>query len=286
MKRTTNPFLTRHRSRWFSLLLSIAATAISQGADLPLNGPWRFAYTSTLPRAKVVEKFTVAVMVKPPPRIPDADQFALDLQVPGYWDEQLSYLPEAPWGNSVSYYEGTGSSPIRFPYPRGGRPRHPDAGRAFIVGTGWYKKAFAVPDDWRGRVVTLHVGGARIDTYCFVNGIYTGMHHGHDTPFEFDVTDQLTLGETNEVKYIRLQAAMWEARTKGGRLFVAAFNFRLDDPAAVALLDGMVEYVQSDGFQPRSTVSIADTLTPVLRGVQFKGLRGNDGNYYPGNSLY
>ncbi len=87
-------------------------------------------------------------------------------------------------------------------------------------------------------------------------------------------------------KYIRLQTAMWEARTDGGRLFVASFNFQMDDPAAVALLDGMLEYCQSSLFQPRSTISITDTLTPVLQGVQFKSLRGNDGNFYPGKSIF
>ena len=187
------------RGLLFAVVVALVSIGAPCTADVSLNGPWRFAYTSNLPRAKVVERFTVAVMIKPPPRIPDGDQFALDLQVPGYWDEQLGYIPEAPWGNSISYYEGTGSAPIRFPYPRGGRPRHPDAGRAFVVGAGWYKKLVEVPTDWRGRVVTLRVGGARIDTYCFVNGIYIGLHHGHDTPFEFAVTDQLKYGQANEV---------------------------------------------------------------------------------------
>ena len=224
MKLTTRLSLTKHHRGWFSLLLVLMAGAICRAGEFSLNGPWRFAYTSTLPYAKVVERFTVAVMIKPPPRIPDADQFALDLQVPGYWDEQLSYLPEAPWGNTVSYYDGTGSAPIRFPCPRSGRPRHPDAGRAFVVGTGWYKKALPVPENWRGRIATLRVGGARIDTYCFVNDIYIGRHHGHDTPFEFDVTDQLKFGQTNEfllavdnrVDYINSCALRGYAGQSGG----------------------------------------------------------------------
>ncbi len=181
-------------------ICALALAAVSSNAEVvELNGGWRFAYSSSLRRAEVVERFTVAVMIKPPPRVPADDQFALELQVPGYWDEQLSYLPEAPWGEGMAYYEGTGSAPIRFPYPRTGRPRHPDAGRAFIVGTGWYKKIFDVPENWHGRTALLRIGGARIDTYCYVNGIYIDMHHGHDTPFEFDIADQLKYGETNEI---------------------------------------------------------------------------------------
>ena len=81
-----------------------------------------------------------------------------------------------------------------------------------------------MPEDWRGRVVTLSVGGARIDTYCFVNGIYIGLHHGHDTPFEFEVTDQLKYGQSNEfilavdnrVDYINSCALRGYAGQSGG----------------------------------------------------------------------
>jgi hypothetical protein len=181
----------------FALALVTAAVAASE--EIPLNGAWEFAYTAKPGRAEVVEKFTVAVMIPPNPQVPEEDQFALSLQVPGYWDEQLPYLPDAPWGAKVNYYGGTGCTPIRFPFTGPGRPRHPDAGRPFIVGTGWYRKTVDVPEEWRGRTVVLRVGGARIDSHCFVNGLYNGMHHGHDTPFEFDLTDQLAYGRPNEL---------------------------------------------------------------------------------------
>jgi hypothetical protein len=146
----------------------------------------------------VVERFTVAIMVRPQPQVPTADQFALDMEVPGYWDDHLSYIPEAPWGTDVLYSD-TNSTPIRFPYMQSGRPRHPDAGVPFVTGVGWYKRTIEVPGEWRGRTVTLHVGGARIATYCYLNGIYLDKHHGHDTPFEIDLTDDLNYGESNEL---------------------------------------------------------------------------------------
>ncbi|MBN2133375.1 MAG: hypothetical protein JW741_28005, partial [Sedimentisphaerales bacterium] len=85
-------------------------------------------------------------------------------------------------------------------------------------------------------------------------------------------------------KYIRLQSAMWEAKTEGGRIFAASFNLDLDDPATKALLDGILEYVQSPAFRPVVGMSIEHVIKPVLEGVQFKSLRGNDGNYYSGMS--
>ena len=183
-----------------ALLIGVAVLPGDAGADdILLNGPWRFAYTNSSSPAEVVERFTVAVMIRPNPQLPTDDQFALDIQVPGYWDNRLSYIPEAPWGNNVSYYGGSDAHPIRFPYRGSGRPRHPDAGLPYIVGVGWYKKTFEVPREWEGRMVTLRVGGARVDTYCYVNGVYMDAHHGHGTPFEFDLTGELRYDETNEL---------------------------------------------------------------------------------------
>ena len=97
-----------------------------QAEEVSLNGSWRFAYTKHQSKAKVNERFTVAVMVEPNPRLPVDEEFALSMEVPGYWDNQLSYIPEAPWGDQMVYNEQA-SVPIRFPYPLSGRPRHPDA---------------------------------------------------------------------------------------------------------------------------------------------------------------
>lgn len=191
--------------------------------DISLNGPWRFAYTTSPRQAKVVERFTVAVMVEPNPQIPEADAFAVDMPVPGYWDDHLSYIPEAPWGNDVQY-NTVGSQPILFPYPQSGRPRHPDAGTPHVRGVGWYKKTFEAPEDWRGRNILLHVGGARIATYAYVNGIYMDMHLGHGVPFEFDLTDELQYGQKNEIvlavsnitPYLNSCALRGYAGTSGG----------------------------------------------------------------------
>ncbi len=188
------------RLRVLFCAIGVMATAVpGRAADILLNGPWRFAYQTELCPARVIKRFSVAVMVEPQPQVPADDQFALELHVPGYWDDQLSYIPEAPWGNTIAYNESSNAVPIRFPYPRTGRPRHPDAGTPFVTGVGWYKRTFDAPAGWQGRTVTLRVGGARIDTYCYLNGIYVDMHHGHDTPFEFDLTDEIRYGQTNEL---------------------------------------------------------------------------------------
>jgi len=47
-------------------------------------------------------------------------------------------------------------------------------------------------------------------------------------------------------------------------------------------MDGILEYVQGDAFRPEISMSIDEVLRPLLEGVQFKSLKGNDGNLYPG----
>lgn len=188
------------RLRTLACLTALTNLLTGWGAseEIPLNGVWRFAYTPSLKPAEVVEHTTVTVMVEPNPQMPTDEQFALAMQVPGYWDDQLPYIPEAPWGNAV-VYETAGAYPILFPYKQTGRPRHPDAGRPYVKGVGWHKRTIDVPEGWRGKTVMLHIGGARIATYLFVNGFYVDMHLGHGIPFEFDITDSLHYGETNEI---------------------------------------------------------------------------------------
>jgi len=101
-------------------------------------------------------------------------------------------------------------------------------------------------------------------------------------PVEFDPIVEVV----SSYKYIRLQSAMWEARTEGGRIFTVSFNLDMDDPATVALMDGVLEYVQGAAFQPEIRMSVEEVIRPLLEGVQFKSLKGNDGNFYAGMSPF
>jgi beta-galactosidase len=60
---------------------------------------------------------------------------------------------------------------------------------------GSYRRAFTVPDGWRGRRVILHVGSLKSAGWVWVNGREAGFAKGSKTPAEFDVTDLLRPGE-------------------------------------------------------------------------------------------
>ncbi len=59
----------------------------------------------------------------------------------------------------------------------------------------WYRRSFAVPDDWAGKAVLLHFGAVDYEATVWVNGVQVGSHRGGYTPFSFDITDRLQAGE-------------------------------------------------------------------------------------------
>ncbi len=112
------------------------------------------------------------------------------------------------------------------------------------------------------------------------------LEFGHAIAFnQLPVAFDPIVEVVSSYKYIRLQAALWEATTEGGRILGASFNFCMDDPAALALLDGMFSYVQGDAFKPTVEMPLETVIQPVLDGIQFRSLRGNDGNFYEGMSI-
>ncbi len=69
--------------------------------------------------------------------------------------------------------------------------------RHHYAGVAWYRKTVAVPADWKGRRITLRIGGALRDVELSVNGVPSGRHSGMSAPFAFDVTDAVHAGADN-----------------------------------------------------------------------------------------
>ena len=61
--------------------------------------------------------------------------------------------------------------------------------RSTYKGTGWYRREFAVPAEWKGRRIRLNFGGVHPSADVFLNGERVGSHSGPYVPFGFDVTD-------------------------------------------------------------------------------------------------
>ncbi len=59
----------------------------------------------------------------------------------------------------------------------------------------WYRRAFTVPADWKGKRVLLHFGAVDYRANVWVNGKMAGAHTGGQTPFYFDITPHLAAGQ-------------------------------------------------------------------------------------------
>ena len=66
-------------------------------------------------------------------------------------------------------------------------------------GKGWYRRAFNVPADWKGKHIRLRFAAVYHDAVVTMNGKELGTHNGGYTPFEFDVTDKLDYTGSNTV---------------------------------------------------------------------------------------
>lgn len=55
-----------------------------------------------------------------------------------------------------------------------------------------YKRSFCVPDKWKGKRIRIHFGAVDYACSVFINEKKVGSHQGGNTPFSFDITEELT----------------------------------------------------------------------------------------------
>ena len=130
-----------------------------------LNGDWRF---TLVPRPEAVPA---------------------DFAVAGFDDSGWGALP-VPSNWTMHGYDRPHYTNVRMPFGDA-PPNVPDDNP-----TGLYRTRFAVPADWDGRRIVLHVGGAESVLFVWVNGQVVGMGKDSRLPQEFDLTPFVTAGET------------------------------------------------------------------------------------------
>ena len=55
----------------------------------------------------------------------------------------------------------------------------------------WYRREFALPENWQGRRVLLHFGAVDYEATVWINGEQAGRHRGGYSPFSFEITGLL-----------------------------------------------------------------------------------------------
>ena len=73
------------------------------------------------------------------------------------------------------------------------------AGGYFPAGIGWYRKSFDVPNEWKGRNISIYFGGVYMNSEVFINGKSLGVHPYGYTSFSYDLSPYLDFGKKNVI---------------------------------------------------------------------------------------
>jgi beta-galactosidase/beta-glucuronidase len=142
---------------------------LSLGIDLGL-------YSADIPRPEY-----------PRPEMVRADWLSLN----GWWDFALDLSDS---GEEKDFVEGKGfDKKILVPFAP--ESQLSGIGNLDFMTAVWYKRAFSLPETWKGKRALLHFEACDYKTTAWLNGKKVGEHEGGYTPFVFDLTDFLSPGE-------------------------------------------------------------------------------------------
>ena len=72
-------------------------------------------------------------------------------------------------------------------------------GGFYPMETGWYRKTFSVPVQWKDQKVAIYFEGVYMNAEVFVNGKSVGIQPYGYTSFEYDLTPYLKFGQKNTI---------------------------------------------------------------------------------------
>jgi len=67
------------------------------------------------------------------------------------------------------------------------------------LGVAWYERDLELDNSWSGHRIILNFGAVDWKCKVWINGNYVGSHSGGYTPFEFDITEYITLSSKNRL---------------------------------------------------------------------------------------
>ena len=188
----------------------------SEGLDwICLNGTWEFAFDPD----DIGEQNRWFA-----PESTADSEWTLQIQVPYPW-ESLAAWGKEEQADNVNYL-----SKDAYLNPEevtcGGIERSGNYREAPRHTIGWYRKTVSVPETWSEKRTILTFGAVDWHAKVWVNGEYIGEHENGYLPFELDITDALTPGESTVI-VVRAYDAQdhseqlagkqigWYARTSG-----------------------------------------------------------------------
>ncbi|MGA8015976.1 MAG: beta-glucuronidase [Candidatus Dormiibacterota bacterium] len=167
-------------------------------------------------------------------------------------------------GRTQGWFRGALAGAIEMPVPASYNDIHPHLGLRDFVGDVWYQTEAVVPPGWRDRRILLRFDAAAHAAAVWVGDAEVVRHAGGYTPFEADITAQVTPGEparitvcvNNELSFTTIPPGEVEILEDGRRVqrwFHDFFNYaglhrsvwlcatplvRVEDIAVATTIDG------------------------------------------------
>jgi beta-galactosidase len=107
-------------------------------------------------------------------------------------------------------------------------------GGFFPAGTGWYRKTFTAPREWKGKRVSVEFDGVYKDATVYLNGSKLGTHPYGYTGFSFDLTPGLDFSGPNVLAVRVDNSAQPNSRWYSGSGIYRHVKVVVTDPTHVA----------------------------------------------------
>ncbi len=107
-------------------------------------------------------------------------------------------------------------------------------------GTGWYRKHFVAGSDLAGKEIRIDFGGVYMNSTVWVNGTKLGTHPYGYTPFSFDITDYVKVGEENVIT-VKVEHQTPSSRWYSGSGIYRSVNLTVTNPVHVDLCGTQIE---------------------------------------------
>jgi beta-galactosidase len=80
-------------------------------------------------------------------------------------------------------------------------PKNPTkgAGGYFPAGIGWYRKIFKIPNDWKGKDISIYFEGVYMNSEVFINGRSLGIRPYGYSSFSYNLSPYLDFGHENVI---------------------------------------------------------------------------------------
>ena len=120
------------------------------------------------------------------------------------WCFHLGELPES-WQRNA---DESDFSPVTIPHDWSVQfpfSQEYSSGTGYVCGgIGWYRCHFRLPEDVKGKRIRLSFDGVYKHSRVWVNGYYKGFHAYGYTPFSYDITDDVSFGERDNIIAVRV----------------------------------------------------------------------------------